>query len=138
MAIDPDAMPSLDKPEGPGGLPVTTTVKWRFPAVHQEAHKFVAIDLDDGGVHLDLGHSEHPWGVRVAGASRGLVGDWQRGGKSQRLCLYARACVRHFRRGRDDGGHRAGAGERWAGVIGRSATLDSAYRTAGIVVVTQG
>jgi len=36
-------MPSLDKPEGPGGLPVTTTVKWRFPAVHQEGHKFVAI-----------------------------------------------------------------------------------------------
>jgi len=31
-------MPSLDKP------PVaTTTVKWRFPAVHQEGHKFVAI-----------------------------------------------------------------------------------------------
>lgn len=36
------AMPSLDKPEGQG-LPVTTTVKWRFPAVHPEGQKFVAI-----------------------------------------------------------------------------------------------
>lgn len=34
------AMPSLDKP------PVaTTTVKWRFPSVHQEGHKYVAIAL---------------------------------------------------------------------------------------------
>jgi phosphatidylserine decarboxylase len=38
-------MPSLEKPEGPGGLPVTTTVKWRFPAVHPEGHKFVAIAI---------------------------------------------------------------------------------------------
>ena len=38
-------MPSLDKPEGPGGLPVTTTVKWRFPAVHPEGQKFVAIAM---------------------------------------------------------------------------------------------
>lgn len=35
-------MPSLDKPEN-HGLPVTTTVKWRFPAVHPEGQKFVAI-----------------------------------------------------------------------------------------------
>ena len=35
-------MPSLEKPETQG-LPVTTTVKWRFPAVHPEGQKFVAI-----------------------------------------------------------------------------------------------
>ncbi|WP_085809643.1 phosphatidylserine decarboxylase [Sphingomonas sp. TZW2008] len=35
-------MPSLEKPEA-AGLPVTTTVKWRFPAVHPEGQKFVAI-----------------------------------------------------------------------------------------------
>ena len=36
-------MSSLDKSDGPGGLPTTTTVKWRFPAVHPEGQKFVAI-----------------------------------------------------------------------------------------------
>lgn len=35
-------MPSLPKPEDQG-LPVTTTVKWRFPAVHPEGQKFTAI-----------------------------------------------------------------------------------------------
>ncbi|WBH16601.1 phosphatidylserine decarboxylase [Sphingomonas radiodurans] len=35
-------MPSLPKPEA-AGLPITTTVKWRFPAVHPEGQKFVAI-----------------------------------------------------------------------------------------------
>ena len=38
-------MTSLQKPEGPGGLPVTTNVKWRFPAVHREGYKFVAIAM---------------------------------------------------------------------------------------------
>jgi phosphatidylserine decarboxylase len=32
-------MPSLDKPDGP----ITTTVKWRFPAVHPEGRKFAVI-----------------------------------------------------------------------------------------------
>lgn len=36
-------MTSLPKPEKTGGVPVTTTVKWRFPAVHPEGQKFVAI-----------------------------------------------------------------------------------------------
>lgn len=36
-------MSSLDKPPHLGGVPVTTTVKWRFPAVHPEGQKFVAI-----------------------------------------------------------------------------------------------
>lgn len=36
-------MTSLRKPEGPGGLPVTTTVKWRFPGVHPEGRKYTAI-----------------------------------------------------------------------------------------------
>jgi phosphatidylserine decarboxylase len=35
-------MPSLPKPEEQG-LPVTTTVKWRFPAIHPEGQKFTAI-----------------------------------------------------------------------------------------------
>ncbi|MCC2978864.1 MULTISPECIES: phosphatidylserine decarboxylase [unclassified Sphingomonas] len=35
-------MPSLPKPEEQG-LPVTTTVRWRFPAVHPEGQKFAAI-----------------------------------------------------------------------------------------------
>lgn len=35
-------MPSLPKPEDQG-LPVTTTVRWRFPAVHPEGQKFAAI-----------------------------------------------------------------------------------------------
>lgn len=42
------AMSSLEKPEGSGSLPVATPaaappVKWRFPAVHPEGQKFVAI-----------------------------------------------------------------------------------------------
>lgn len=36
-------MPSLETPPTHGGIPVTTTVKWRFPAVHPEGQKFVAI-----------------------------------------------------------------------------------------------
>lgn len=36
-------MTSLDKPPQHGGIPVTTTVKWRFPAVHPEGQKFTAI-----------------------------------------------------------------------------------------------
>ena len=32
-------MPTLDKPDGP----LTTTVKWRFPAVHPEGRKFLVI-----------------------------------------------------------------------------------------------
>ena len=32
-------MPSLDKPDGP----ITTNVKWRFPAVHPEGRKFAVI-----------------------------------------------------------------------------------------------
>lgn len=36
-------MTSLKKPEGPVGLPVTTTVKWRFPGVHPEGRKFALI-----------------------------------------------------------------------------------------------
>jgi phosphatidylserine decarboxylase len=43
------SMTSLPKPEGPGGLPVTTTVKWRFPAVHPEGRKFAVIA---GGLSL--------------------------------------------------------------------------------------
>jgi len=35
-------MPSLEKPSETG-VPVTTTVKWRFPAVHPEGYKYVAI-----------------------------------------------------------------------------------------------
>ena len=37
-----DDMPSLPKPEEQG-LPVTTTVRWRFPAIHPEGQKFTAI-----------------------------------------------------------------------------------------------
>ena len=36
-------MTSLDKPPLHGGIPVTTTVKWRFPAIHPEGQKFAAI-----------------------------------------------------------------------------------------------
>ncbi|MEH3046857.1 phosphatidylserine decarboxylase [Sphingomonas adhaesiva] len=36
-------MTSLDKPPQHGGIPVTTTVKWRFPAIHPEGQKFTAI-----------------------------------------------------------------------------------------------
>ena len=36
-------MTSLDKPPQNGGIPVTTTVKWRFPAIHPEGQKFTAI-----------------------------------------------------------------------------------------------
>ncbi|NJR79064.1 phosphatidylserine decarboxylase [Sphingomonas corticis] len=36
-------MPSLEKPPQHGGVPVTTTVKWRFPAIHPEGQKFTAI-----------------------------------------------------------------------------------------------
>ena len=35
-------MSSLEKPAA-HGIPVTTTVKWRFPAVHPEGRKYVAI-----------------------------------------------------------------------------------------------
>jgi phosphatidylserine decarboxylase len=35
-------MPSLEKPTE-AGVPVTTTVKWRFPAVHPEGRKYVWI-----------------------------------------------------------------------------------------------
>lgn len=36
-------MPSLEKPPQIGGVPVTSTVKWRFPAMHPEGRKYVAI-----------------------------------------------------------------------------------------------
>jgi phosphatidylserine decarboxylase len=36
-------MPTLEKPPHHGGVPVTSTVKWRFPAVHPEGQKFTAI-----------------------------------------------------------------------------------------------
>ncbi|WP_326524273.1 phosphatidylserine decarboxylase [Sphingomonas sp.] len=36
-------MTSLPTPEGPAGLPVTNTVKWRFPGVHPEGRKFALI-----------------------------------------------------------------------------------------------
>ena len=36
-------MASLDQPPPPGGVPVTSTVKWRFPAIHPEGQKFTAI-----------------------------------------------------------------------------------------------
>lgn len=36
-------MASLDTPPSDGGLPVTSTVKWRFPAIHPEGQKFTAI-----------------------------------------------------------------------------------------------
>ncbi len=35
-------MPPLEKPPT-SGVPVTTTVKWRFPAVHPEGYKYVGI-----------------------------------------------------------------------------------------------
>ena len=38
-------MTSLEKPENVAGVPVTSNVKWRFPAVHPEGRKFVAIAL---------------------------------------------------------------------------------------------
>ena len=42
-------MTSLQKPEGPAGIPVTSTVKWRFPGVHPEGRKYAVIA---GGVSL--------------------------------------------------------------------------------------
>ena len=36
-------MSSLEKPPQVGGVPVTSTVKWRFPAMHPEGRKYVAI-----------------------------------------------------------------------------------------------
>lgn len=36
-------MSSLDTPPSDGGIPVTSTVKWRFPAIHPEGQKFTAI-----------------------------------------------------------------------------------------------
>ena len=36
-------MSSLEKPPEVGGVPVTSTVKWRFPAMHPEGRKYVAI-----------------------------------------------------------------------------------------------
>lgn len=36
-------MSSLEKPQPVGGVPVTSTVKWRFPSMHPEGRKYVAI-----------------------------------------------------------------------------------------------
>ncbi|MGZ8999188.1 MAG: phosphatidylserine decarboxylase, partial [Allosphingosinicella sp.] len=36
-------MTSLEKPDPLGPIPVTTNVRWRWPAVHPEGRKFVVI-----------------------------------------------------------------------------------------------
>ena len=36
-------MPSLEKPPEVGGVPVTSTVKWRFPSMHPEGRKYLLI-----------------------------------------------------------------------------------------------